>query len=240
MINGGAEMGRYQKVVIFIIAFAVIAIGMWFYSIFYGTPWQKYKVKKEAEEYLKHKYTQKMNIIKSSFDCKEGDYVFIAQPESNKNLTFSVRQIKKTPFFIDRYFLSTWENEIEAEINPVIENLYSGKDTGVASISRDPISNDFEWNISKVPSYRETKSKITELDIIISVEKPFNNNKSQEEYEKMFNIIEFVKKQEYNPNALWFHYNTRNEVDKWSAFAIEREELPNIKTKDNIKKFRVR
>lgn len=224
---------KARRFLIAIIITVAISIVVYLSTILYGTPWGKVDAKKQAEYYLKNKYTQKMIIDGVYYSPDASSYYVEAHPQQNSKLGFNVRKMSVSGILVDNYFLAVWENEVESAINPVVQKIFSKQDSVVFPINANPVYDEYKSNITQIPTFKAVRNKIKDhLWLSFHIERKFNEENPDQEYRKIFQAIQYVKSTGYRPDEIDFYY-------KDTAYEMKNNDLVNITSKNDIKKFHV-
>jgi hypothetical protein len=232
---------KFKLSVILLICLSVL-IGLSVYFAVHGTPWGKSFAKKQISEYLGNKYNQPMTISQIFYAFDEGIYIATAYPQDQDDVKFRVRRNddSKNVEFSDDYFINLWEYQVNSQLNPFVKNVFSTSDSGRINIGSNPIYKEYKNKVTRIPNYQEVKDNIYESsDIYISINRKFDEKNSETEYQKVFDVVQFVKEKSYKVKKMTvcFCENTEK-FNEWVNLLISDENIQQITSKDDIKKYR--
>jgi hypothetical protein len=222
-----------------IISIAFLILLCTAYAVVYGTPWGKHFMKKETLNYLEHKFTENMVIDEVGYDFDNSNYFHqryfvIAHPKNNDNIRFKIKKDKDGSTLFDDYFVKYWEYEVNSEINNFLKKLYIENASASIMIPFNPVYNQYEHVTENVPNFHEIKQLMQkELDLYVTIEKKFDEQ--QNDYEKILEIIEFLKNKSYNLYKVHFNFHGTGLNQK--SFNIYGKNFNEINNFDEIKRY---
>jgi hypothetical protein len=232
---------------------ALVIAGV--YSMFYGTPWGKYVMKKQSINYVEEKYNKEITIKEVKYSLKSStffsnSYYSIAYLNEQPEVVFTIDKFRdKTTGkykIIDNLPRSLWRYEVSSELSPYVKNIFSGEVLASLIIPINAFQEE-DVNSKEVQSYHEIREKFKKnIEIRIYIERDFDINNPNEEYLKIYEVLQFIEENKYKPDKVavcfckilgssadWKTYK-RDRID----FEITYEELQNIKTYEEIKHYK--
>lgn len=179
-------MSKLAKMVLLISCFIVLSIATLIYVTFSGLPWKKYTVGHEIVAYLEKKYDQSFEIEERYYNFKEGNYHIKVHPVKNPTISFSAGEERGTQSYTDEYPEEVWAMQAEMDFKDMIQELFpnlrryhisSVYGQGMELVVEPPIKN-----------YKETEASI---GILINIPQQFEG--TDEEFEKMYHLIQYIK-----------------------------------------------
>ncbi|MEK4509737.1 hypothetical protein [Paenibacillus sp. FSL K6-2524] len=226
------------------LAIICLFIAALVYYICEGSPWKRYEFKKTVLAYCEERFSQKIEVDKVKYSFKDNSYWVIAHPINNKEVKFKifrfVDKLQNIDELTDYYLQASWEYDVNKELDPFVKSIYSKGDKGRISVDPTPeILEKYEKiPIPEPPSYQEIKQELKEnTKIHIVINRLFELDNTDEEYSRMYKIIQFIKEREYiyDNVSISFYSKSNDDYKKWISFTFNS--LDNVKNKEDIALF---
>jgi hypothetical protein len=178
----------------------------------------------KEKTYAENKYGIKVNIISSDYNFKEGSYDTTLQPINTTDITFLVYQrvqLGGEKAFQDSYPEALWGKELNDITLPTIKKLFSDARQIEINISA---GSDYSLQGNHIPSYKEVEKVPYQIDLTIE------NNYQSNENKRIFNMIEFLKKEGFPFGIIFVRYQNK-------TIYISAEDLNNIQSENDISSY---
>jgi hypothetical protein len=128
---------KKEKVMITIISILFLSISLFFYFMFFGTPWGKIEQKKLMLSYLSDKYHEDFTIHQMINNPNGTGYYATASPKSKPNLRFDVSEsADELSGYADLYPVVFWKTEDARPIKNYILDLFPDLDASRFTLDR--------------------------------------------------------------------------------------------------------
>jgi hypothetical protein len=144
---------------------------------------------------------------------------------------------------MDNYIVSSWQYEVNSELDPFVKKTFSNEDRGYIEIQNIINSSDFIKN-GETQKLVEVRDRLTKpIEITLVIKRTFDENMSNDEFKKMFECIQFIKEKNYRPDKLSINYIVRTDdtykgTFKYTRFEMNNQDLKSISSSDEIKNYR--
>lgn len=208
-----------------LIGIVLLSILFYYCNIYLGTPWEKAHSIKTAKDYLKEKYTQEMTVGDTMYDACMGTYYVKTCTIETPPIYFNVAIDRKNgEVWYDDYYLRYFENEMDKSLSEYAQKLF-GKDVRVKDrIDSNNINVYHIENLNESTKLEEVIDKFdTKYQLFLSISGEFNN--TQDEIEKLYNFITFIKSLESKPYYIHISYYKDNSDNSNFSLSLTDEDI---------------
>ncbi|MBM7362068.1 hypothetical protein [Priestia taiwanensis] len=205
---------------------AIILYWGWFYVSFNGLPWKKYVIANELKEHVEQKYNIETTIEERYYTFKKPSYG-VRLSEKGKNETFTFTADKVGDELLDSYLQHVWASQINEDMQPIVEKHM----TNVHKHTAHPSSH-IEYNYTGViPLYKDVNEQLQYHILLKKVDEEVTLT-------QLFHVIDEMKKKDIRNVHLYVGSQTLPPKASFKTLDIPGNELDNIKTKEDILKYR--
>ncbi|MCY9591354.1 hypothetical protein PC41400_09020 [Paenibacillus chitinolyticus] len=231
-------MGRNKKIALVLVSFVAFVLFSLVYYVSEGSPIQRYKFKKELDSYIQEKFSQNIMTENIKYSFKNDIYWILAHPENNKELSFEISQSWNDRGLWDDFLTASWRFEVNQELESFVKSVYAQKGTARINLgnARSAVDKYSTIPYGGVPSYQDIKQELKDSIIYIHIDRAFKKESTEDEYDKVYKVIQFIKAKGYKFEQISFSYKGEQK-DSPTGKTFEFNSLDNVNSQDDIVKF---
>lgn len=215
---------------------AILGVGAFFYTAFFGTPWKKATIAKELEAFVEKKYAIDVRLKEKTYNFKDGSYGAIFALDENPKLSFGAEQLTNGKIF-EYYPEAVWVAEAEKDVYPVLQKSFPSLSLGTYSIA--PVYGvGRDLNIKEdIPSYKNVE---TGIGLAVHFHDVRTKEKEEVLVKEAFTFVSSLQKKGIKNLDVRLYLGekaTEEQKTKTFSISIEGEDLLHIKTEEDVKKY---
>jgi hypothetical protein len=163
-----------------------------------------------------------------------------AHPENNKDLKFQISDSWNDKGLRDDYLIVKCKIEVDRELGSYVKSIYSNNETAFFDFGGTISIIDKYNNIpsDQLPSYQDIKQDLKKGTVIhINIHRSFDTGHPQDEYKKIYEVIQFIKTKRYAFDQILINF--RNEKDGLSK-SLAFQSLDGIASVEDLAKFEIK
>lgn len=222
-------MTKSLRIFLLIILGLVIGGVLFFYFAFAGFPWKKITVGNATLKYLEEKYDEKFVIEDRYYNFKDGKYEIKAYPVKDPNMIFNAGEGWGNKGFFDYYPEAVWEKQANADFKGIVKDIFPDmRHYRVHTVYGEGMELVKELPI---PYYIEIGAYID-----VAVNLPWRFQETDEEFEKILTLIQFIQKNGGNIHIFIAYEPREDDAKNVTYITLSNEEIKQIHTIEDIKK----
>lgn len=230
-------MKKWLKKLAIVLTLLIVSFGLVVYFSFFGFPWTKWSTVQEIKQYLHETYTEEMVVKRGTFNFKDGKYGALVQLKNDPDVSFIVEQsYREGEQFVDYYPEALWKQQAKDDVEPLVKQVYPSPER-FSILMVHGISHEMEFNREQIPHYREVEQVRDFLLLHIQLKESFDTENKEKEFEKVFQLIEQLKKKDLGWIGLTIRYKNDEDTKEDPGVYIEVGEMESVKSVSDVQHF---
>jgi hypothetical protein len=182
---------RTTKITLMVFAILMISVGLYAYSVFNGTPWERRHHERQMFDYLSMKYNSEFVFFKIDYNYLSETYQGYATPKNYSDLLFIIEEDQNSPLgYSDNYPKVIWNSELSSDVRAKIKELFPNLNQ--STFEALPIKDKEMYFGPHIPTYEEFNVSILATSIPIDINKNWNQVNQEQELKKMQELSRFL------------------------------------------------
>ncbi|OLS40355.1 hypothetical protein BTR25_09350 [Bacillus sp. MRMR6] len=209
-----------------VFAILMISVGLYVYSVFNGTPWEKRHHQGQMMKYLNEKYNTEFVFFQIDYNYLSETYQGYATPKNYSDLLFITEEDRDAPLgYSDNYPKVIWNSELSSAVKVKIKELFPNLNQ--STFEPLPIKDKAMYFGPHIPTYEEFNVSILATSIPIDINANWSQVNQEQELKKMQELSKFLKNVHFPVLVEVRYYETEmNEKAKVFFITEEGEILP--------------